>query len=246
MEQMKRIIEAALMAAERPLTVENLQRLFEENTNDNLPSNKEIKEVLQILSEDYKDRAVNLIEVASGYRFQICKDVAPWVQKLWQERPPRYSRALLETLALIVYRQPITRAEIEDVRGVSVSTTVIKTLLEREWVRIVGHKDLPGKPALYATTKQFLDDLNLKSLEELPSLMEIQDLDQLENQLNIQLKLDVAPTQNAGENSEESEHEATTDAVTEHAETSSSEDGEIAPSEKNTEQAYEEEQQQTG
>lgn len=190
LEQMKRIIEGALMAADRPLTIDNLQRLFDENA-ELIPSTQDIKEILQILSADYQDRAVQLQEVASGYRFQVSQEIAPWIQKLWQERPPRYSRALLETLALILYRQPITRAEIEDIRGVSVSTPVIKTLLEREWVKVVGHKDLPGKPALYATTKQFLDDFNLKSLEELPSLTEIQDLDKLEKELHIQLTLEV-------------------------------------------------------
>lgn len=199
MEQMKRIVEAALMASERPLNIDSLQRLFDDGSGQNIPSNKDIKDVLTLLIEDYQHRAINLVEVASGYRFQICKEVAPWVQKLWQERPPRYSRAMLETLALIVYRQPITRAEIEDIRGVSVSTTAIKTLLERDWIKIIGHKDLPGRPALYATTKQFLDDFNLKSLEQLPSLMEVQDLDKLETELNLQLKLDVAPVQQAEE-----------------------------------------------
>ena len=150
---------------------------------------QKVREALAQLQVDYRDRPIELVEVGSGFRFQIRKNFSPWVAKLHEEKPPRYSRALLETLALIVYRQPITRAEIEEIRGVTVSTNIVKTLQEREWIRVVGHRDVPGKPAIYGTTKQFLDDLNIKSLDELPTLAELQDLDQLD--------LDLTPEQMA-------------------------------------------------
>lgn len=188
-DQLKKIIEGAIMAADQPLSIDQIRKLFEE---ENPLTNKEIQEIIQNITEEYKDRGIELKEVASGFRFQVNSELAPWIQKLWQERPPKYSRAVLETLALIVYRQPITRAEIEEIRGVTVGTTIIKTLLDREWIRIVGHKEVPGKPALYATTKQFLDDFNLKTLSELPSLTEFQDLEKIEEDLSIQLQLPVA------------------------------------------------------
>lgn len=183
---LKRIIEAAIMASEQPLSIDQLLKLFDQNS---LLSHQDIKQALQAISDDYQDRGVELKEVASGYRFQISQDLAPWIQKLWQERPAKYSRALLETLALIVYRQPITRAEIEDIRGVAVSTTILKTLMEREWIKVVGQKEVPGKPSLYATTKTFLDDFNLKSLADLPPLSELQDFANLEAKLEVQLQL---------------------------------------------------------
>lgn len=175
-QTVKNIIEAALLAYGQPLNVDRLQGLF---TEDDQVSRQEIRDALLQLQQDCENRCVELVEVGSGYRYQARKDYAQWVSRLWEEKPPRYSRALLETLVLVAYRQPITRAEVEDIRGVSVSSHIMKTLQERDWVRVVGHKDVPGKPALYATTKAFLDYFNLKSLDELPSLMEIRDLDKI-------------------------------------------------------------------
>lgn len=167
--EIKRIIEAALLAYTQPLGMEQLKKLFESE----LVSTEDINEALQTLIEEYQGRGIELKEVASGFRFQICQDLTPWVQKLWQDKPPRYSRATLETLALIIYKQPITRAEIEEIRGVAVSTNIIKTLTERGWIRVVGQKEMPGKPALYGTNKQFLDDFNIKSLADLPAIMQL-------------------------------------------------------------------------
>ncbi|MBT3014028.1 MAG: SMC-Scp complex subunit ScpB [Candidatus Thiodiazotropha sp. (ex Lucina aurantia)] len=181
-ERLKQIVEAALLAAGRPLNLDQLQSLFPEQE---APDKKQLREVLAQLSDDYQGRGIEITEVGSGFRIQVRAEFSPWVSKLWAERPPKYSRALLETLALIAYRQPITRGEIEDVRGVSVSTNIIKTLTEREWVRVVGHRDVPGKPALYATTREFLDYFNLKSLNELPTLAEIRDLDSINRELEL-------------------------------------------------------------
>ncbi|MES9828959.1 MAG: SMC-Scp complex subunit ScpB [Candidatus Thiodiazotropha sp.] len=181
-ERLKQIVEAALLAAGRPLNLDQLQSLFPEQE---APDKKQLREVLAELSGDYQGRGIEITEVGSGFRIQVRAEFSPWVSKLWVERPPKYSRALLETLALIAYRQPITRGEIEDVRGVSVSTNIIKTLTEREWVRVVGHRDVPGKPALYATTREFLDYFNLKSLNELPTLAEIRDLDSINRELEL-------------------------------------------------------------
>lgn len=188
-EELKCIIEGAIMAADQPLTIEQISKLF---APEQVPATNELQDALAQLIADYENRGVVLKEVASGYRFQVKESLAPWIQKLWQERPAKYSRALLETLALIIYKQPITRAEIEEIRGVAVSTTLIKTLMEREWIRIVGHKELPGKPAIYATTKQFLDDFNLKSLSQLPSLTQLSDLESLGETLAVQLQLPVS------------------------------------------------------
>ena len=181
--RLKQIIEAALLAAGKPLSLDELIGLFAEPEQ---PEKKSLREVLAELSEDYQGRGIEVTEVGNGFRIQVRAEYSPWVSKLWAERPPKYSRALLETLALIAYRQPITRGEIEDIRGVSVSTNIIKTLTEREWVRVVGHRDVPGKPALYATTKEFLDYFNLKSLNELPTLAEIRDLDSINRELELQ------------------------------------------------------------
>lgn len=181
-EKLQHLLEAAMMAYGKPMSIEKLESLFEE---DKRPSKQEIREALTAIAEACENRGVELKEVASGFRFQAKQDFAEWISRLWEEKPPRYSRALLETLALIAYRQPITRSEIEEVRGVSVSSHIIKTLLEREWVRVVGHRDVPGRPALYATTKDFLDYFNLKSLEELPTLSEIRDLDQINAELDL-------------------------------------------------------------
>ncbi|EKD55505.1 MAG: hypothetical protein ACD_60C00004G0015 [uncultured bacterium] len=185
-EQLPFILEAALMAAGRPLSITELQKLFEEGQQ---PEATDIKEALKALKEHYAARGIELKELASGYQFQAKQEFSYWLAKLWEERPPRYSRALLETLALIAYRQPITRAEIEEIRGVTVSSHITKTLVEREWIRIVGYRDVPGKPALYGTTKEFLDHFNLKSLKELPTLTELQNLEQLEEKLHVQLEL---------------------------------------------------------
>ncbi|MGK0248089.1 MAG: segregation and condensation protein B [Oleispira sp.] len=178
---LKKIIEAALMASGDVLSIERLQLLFDDFDK---PKSPEIKEALDSLMDDFSGRGIELVEVASGYRFQVQKDVAPWVTRLWDEKPQRYSRALLETLSLIAYRQPITRGDIEDVRGVAVSSQIIRTLLDREWVRVVGHRDVPGRPAMYATTKEFLDYFSLKSLDELPSLDEIRDIDDANQNLD--------------------------------------------------------------
>lgn len=164
---LKRILEAVLMAADEPLSLERLERLFEDAER---PPKETLKEALRELQQETADRAVALVEIASGYRFQTKADYAHWVSRLWEEKPPRYSRALLETLALIAYKQPMTRAEIEEVRGVSVNTAIVKTLLEREWIRVVGHREVPGRPILYGTTKTFLDYFGLKNLDELPAL----------------------------------------------------------------------------
>ena len=171
-QPLKAIVEGALIAAGGPLTLDRLLELFGE---DERPERATILDCIRELSADYEGRGIEIAEVAGGYRVQVCASVAPWVARLWDEKAPRYSRALLETLALIAYRQPITRGEIEDIRGVAVSTNIIKTLTEREWVRVVGHRDVPGRPALYATTRRFLDYFGLRSLNELPPLSEIRD-----------------------------------------------------------------------
>ncbi len=181
-QQLKRIVEAALLAAAQPLSLTQLSALFGEEEK---PSHDDLGKVLEELGEDCAERGIELKEVASGFRYQVRQDVHRWVARLWTERQTRYSRALLETLSLIAYRQPITRGEIEQIRGVAVSTNIIRTLEEREWVRVVGYRDVPGKPALFGTTKTFLDYFNLKSLDELPPLSEIRDIDELDPQLTL-------------------------------------------------------------
>jgi len=183
-QRLKSIIEAALLAAGKPLSLDDLMALFDVT---DLPERQAVRGALKALSEEYQDRGIEVREVGSGFRIQVKSEFAPWISRLWAERPPRYSRALMETLALIAYRQPITRGEIEEVRGVSVSSNIIKTLLEREWVRVVGQRDVPGKPSLYATTKGFLDYFNLKSLADLPTLAEIRDLDSINQELDLEL-----------------------------------------------------------
>ena len=170
---LKRIIEAALLASAQPLSVPQLSSLFDAL---DMPAHDEMARALMELQADCAERGIELVEVASGFRYQVRQDVHAFVSRLWSERQTRYSRALLETLALIAYRQPITRAEIEQIRGVAVSTHMVRTLEEREWIRVVGYRDVPGKPALFGTTRQFLDYFNLKSLDELPTLGEIHDL----------------------------------------------------------------------
>ena len=194
----KRIIEAALLASAQPLSLPQLSGLFDEFE---MPTHEDLAKAVEELKADAEGRGIELVEVASGFRYQVRTEVHAYVCRLWTERQTRYSRALLETLSLIAYRQPITRAEIEQIRGVAVSTNIIRTLEEREWVRVVGYRDLPGKPALFGTTKQFLDYFNLKSLDELPPLGEIRDIEDLDPQLALdepgtviaaQVTLDVA------------------------------------------------------
>jgi len=175
------IVEGLLLAAGRPLTLDNIIQVF---SADEKPDRKELNLVMQSIADDCNDRGFELKEVASGYRFQVKQDLSEWVAKLWEERPPRYTRALLETLALITYRQPITRGDIEEIRGVAVSSNIIRTLLDREWVRVVGHRDVPGRPAMFATTKQFLDYFNMKSLQELPPLSEVKEIDRSNRETN--------------------------------------------------------------
>ncbi len=174
------IIEGALLAAGRPLTVAQLAELFDEHER---PEQSAIREALTEAGARCEGRGFELHEVAGGFRYQVRQSLSPWVVRLWHERPQKYSRALLETLALIAYRQPITRGEIEEIRGVAVSTNIIRTLHEREWIRVVGHRDVPGRPAMYATTRQFLDYFSLKSLDQLPALAEIRDLETLNAEL---------------------------------------------------------------
>lgn len=180
-EKLQQIVEGALLAAGEALSIDKILALFEENE---APEKDEIKNALLAIQENCKGRGFVLMEVASGWRFQVKEELATWVNRLWEEKPQKYSRALLETLALVAYRQPLTRGDIEEVRGVAVSSHIIKTLSEREWIKVVGHRDVPGRPALYATTRQFLDYFNLKSLDELPSLGELRDIDELNASLD--------------------------------------------------------------
>jgi len=182
--ELKHVIEALLLAAGSPVSMPQLVSLLEADEGFGVEA---IGKALEELRADLQGRGIELVEVASGLRLQTRPDLAPWISRLWEERPQRYSRALLETLALIAYRQPITRGEIEEVRGVSVRSNIIRTLQEREWVRVVGHRDIPGKPALFGTTRAFLDYFNLKSLDELPSLAEIRDMESLDPELDFAL-----------------------------------------------------------
>ena len=180
--EIKNVIEAALLGGGRPLSLEQLSGLFAKRS---VPDRKVLKEILREIATDYEGRGIELKEVGSGYRIQIRSSMSEWLSPLWEERAPRYSRALFETLALIAYRQPITRGEIEEVRGVAVSTNIVRTLLERGWVRVVGHRDVPGKPAMFGTTKEFLDYFGLKRLDDLPPLAEIKDLEELNVELGL-------------------------------------------------------------
>ena len=180
--QIKYFVEAALLAAGRPMTIAQLQGLFDA---DAAPEKSQLRQAINMLAEDYEDRGLTVKEVASGFRIQIDGSMVDRLQKLWEERPPRYSRALFETLALIAYRQPMTRGEIEEIRGVTVSSNIMRSLLERDWVRVVGHRDVPGRPEMFGTTKQFLDYFGLKSLDELPPLADLADWESLRVQLNL-------------------------------------------------------------
>ncbi len=198
-EELKNVVEAALLAAGRPLRVDDILQLFEGSGVS--PERKQVREALAGLAQDWEGRALELVEVSSGFRLQVRKDFSIWMGRLWAERPPRYSRALMETLALIAYRQPVTRGEIEDVRGVGVSPNITRTLLEREWIRVIGHKETPGRPALFGTTATFLNDFGLKALDELPPLAEIRDLDKIPGDLFAQVpvaEIGPGPNDNPG------------------------------------------------
>ena len=173
MDNLSLIIEALLFSSSRPLSEKEILSAFDLRSP---PTSSEIKEALKSIEEKYSENSIELVKVASGYRLRIRQEYSSWVAKLWEAKPQKYSRALLETLALIAYKQPITRGEIEEVRGVSVSSQIIRTLLDRSWIKVVGHRDVPGRPALFSTTKDFLDDLNLSKLSDLPKLPEIQNI----------------------------------------------------------------------
>ena len=180
--ELSQIIEGAILAADKPLSIDHIIQLFP----DGEPSRAHVREAIEEIQTHCEGRGYQLKQVASGYRFQVRSEYGDWISRLWTERPPRYTRALLETLALIAYKQPITRGDIEDIRGVAVSTNIIRTLLEREWIRVVGHRDVPGRPSIFATTKTFLDYFDLNSLDELPTLSEIKDLDKLNPELDLE------------------------------------------------------------
>ncbi len=173
MDNLSLIIEALLFSSSRPLSEKEILSAFDQRSP---PTSSEIKEALKSIEDKYSENSIELVKVASGYRLRIRQEYSSWVAKLWEAKPQKYSRALLETLALIAYKQPITRGEIEEVRGVSVSSQIIRTLLDRSWIKVVGHRDVPGRPALFSTTKDFLDDLNLSKLSDLPDLPEIQNI----------------------------------------------------------------------
>jgi segregation and condensation protein B len=180
--EIKYFVEAALLAAGRPLSVDQLQKLFDGRSE---PDKSVVRQALQILVDEYEGRGITIAEVASGFRIQVKSGMAERLHKLWEERPPRYSRALFETLALVAYRQPVTRGEIEEIRGVSVSANIVRTLLERDWVRVIGHRDVPGRPELFGTTRAFLDYFGLKKLDDLPPLADLSDWESLRVQLNL-------------------------------------------------------------
>jgi segregation and condensation protein B len=205
--RIRHIVEAALLAAGEPLSVAQLSALFGEGPD--CPDNADLVRAIEQLQSDCADRGIELRKVASGYRLQVKQEYQEWISRLWSERPKRYSRALLETLALVAYRQPITRGEIEDVRGVSLSSNIIRTLQERDWIRVVGHRDVPGKPALFGTTRAFLDYFNLESLDELPTLAEIKDMDNLEPELDFEpRRANEVPDEGAGDDGDDAALEA--------------------------------------
>jgi segregation and condensation protein B len=251
---LRKIIEGALLAAGGPLSIAKIGSLFEppEGSDpdvdldpDEKPTKEEILAALEDIQADCKGRGYELKEVGTGWRFQVVQETAPWICRLWEEKPQKYSRALLETLALIAYRQPITRGDIESIRGVAVSSNIIRTLTEREWVKVVGRRDVPGRPALYATTRQFLDYFNLRSLDELPSLKEIKNLEQLDAELSLKEMLGQAggadesidagddqdsPDDDREESSAENQvdDEASADAAESRSEDDSASDGEYS------------------
>ena len=213
-QYLKNVIEAALLAMGRPMSVDDLAEMFDERAR---PSGDDIYAALRALQTDYEGRGIELREVASGFRIQIRSNMTDAISRLWQERPQRYSRALLETLALIAYRQPITRAEIEEVRGVTVNPNIVRTLFERNWIRVVGHREVPGHPELLGTTREFLDYFNLRSLEELPSLAELRDMDNLGVQLELPGEIGEPTAESSddvAENADEDSASAAADAET--------------------------------
>ena len=188
-KEIKNIIEAALMIANQPVSIDRLIALFPEGAS---PTREEIRKILDVLMDDYKGRGIELKKIDKSYRLQSKTEYSEWLSRLTEEKPPRYSRAALETLAIIAYRQPVTRGDIEDIRGVTVSTDIIRNLVDREWIRQVGSRDVPGKPSLYGTTKVFLEYFNLSGLGELPSLSELRDLEEIGKELNLSLNLEQA------------------------------------------------------
>jgi segregation and condensation protein B len=192
----KKIVEGALLAAGRPLDISQLEKLFD----DERPPRDQLRAAIEDIQADCRGRGYDIVQVASGFRFQVSAELAPWINRLWKEKPKRYSRAMLETLALIVYRQPLTRGDIELVRGVAVSSDIIRGLQEREWIAVVGHRDVPGRPALYATTKQFLNYFNLKSLQQLPALGQIKDFAELDPELELALARSAAAPSDDSQN----------------------------------------------
>ncbi|MBR9793747.1 MAG: SMC-Scp complex subunit ScpB [Gammaproteobacteria bacterium] len=203
-EQLKQLIEATIFVSDQPVSVDKLKNTV---LADFTVSDKAIQSAVSALQLDYRPRGIQLVEVASGYRFQSLDSLSPWLSRLWQETSPKYSRAMLETLALIAYRQPITRGEIEQVRGVAVSSNIIKTLTEREWIKVIGHKEVPGRPALYATTKQFLDYFSLKSLSDLPNAEDFMaSLDATQNVTHVLHDEQGSQTQGDSDNQKESIH----------------------------------------
>ncbi len=211
-EKLQNILEAILISADKPLAVEKLLGFFQP---EDLVNRNDVKKALFDIQQRFTTHGFELIETASGYRFQTKQEYKQWVTQHWDEKPAKYSRALLETLALIVYRQPITRAEIEDIRGVAVSSHIIKTLQERDWIRIVGHKEMPGRPALLGTTRQFLDYFNLKSLDEMPSLSEIQDIDKLYPELDLKMREELGDIEDDSMDEDQSEDEIKLDKLDE-------------------------------
>lgn len=199
-KQLQCIIEGALLAAAAPLSLKQLSELFiTDELSDiemEIPDKEALLEALNTITENCTGRGFEIKEVASGWRFQVRQELAPWVNRLWDEKPQKYTRALLETLSLIAYRQPITRGDIEEIRGVAVSSNIIRTLVEREWVKVVGHRDVPGRPSLYATTREFLDYFNLKSLDELPTLSDIKDFEEMNAALDLHIKEQVVDGDN--------------------------------------------------
>ncbi len=207
LRRVQAIVEAALLTAGKPLGVDQLRDLFDETER---PTKQFIEHVLFQLEQESADRGVELKKVASGYRFQVRQAYAAYVGRLFEERPQRYSRALLETLALIAYRQPITRGEIEDIRGVTVSSNIVRTLQERDWVRVVGHRDVPGRPAMYATTRQFLDYFNLDSLERLPTLSDVRDLEAIGREIEQTLQAEIEFERPASDSNDDVDSETNT------------------------------------
>lgn len=199
--RIRAIAEAALLAAGKPLSLDQLRELFSEEER---PARQVMEHVMVQLENACEGRGFELKKVASGYRLQVRQEYAPWVGRLFEEKPQRYSRALLETLALIAYRQPITRGEIEDIRGVTVSSNIIRTLLEREWVWVVGHRDVPGRPAMYATTKQFLDYFNLTGLDQMPPLSEVRDLEEIGREIEKSMQAEIEFESPAAKSDDES------------------------------------------